>query len=81
MNEISFKNEQYKKEGLKAMNSQDIAKIGYKAKRETEAFINNYINDRAKGWPVLCRCGSVCNGYYQQENARRLGILQTLQTN
>jgi hypothetical protein len=81
MKEINSKNEQYKQEGIKAMNSQDIARIGYKAKRETEAFINNYINDRAKGWPVLCRCGSAYNGYYQEENARRLGILQILQTN
>jgi hypothetical protein len=48
MKEISSKNEQYKHEGLKAMNSQDIARIGYKAKRETEAFINSYFNDRAK---------------------------------
>ena len=81
MKEKSCKNEQYKQEGLKAMNSQDIARIGYKAKRETEAFINNYINDRAKGWPMLCRCGSVCSGYHQEEDIRRLGILQILQTN
>ena len=81
MKEKSCKNEQYKQEGLKAMNSQDIARIGYKAKRETEAFINNYINDSAKGWPVLCRCGSACNEYHQEEYVRRLGILQTLQTN
>ena len=63
------------------MNSQDIARIGYKAKRETEAFINNYINDKAKGWPVLCRCGPACCGYYQEGHVRRLGLLQILQTN
>ena len=80
MKEISSKNEQYKHEGLKAMNSQDIARIGYKAKRETEAFINNYFNDRAKGWPVLCRCGSACSGYHQEEYVRRPGILQNILT-
>ena len=63
------------------MNSQDIARIGHKAKRETEAFINNYLNDRAKGWPVLCRCGSACSGYHQEGFVRRPGILQILQTN
>ena len=63
------------------MNSQDITRIAYKAKRETEAFINNYINDRAKGWPVLCRCGSACSGYHQEEYVGRPGILQILQTN
>ncbi len=76
MNETGTTNER-----LKAMNSQDIARLGYKAKRETEAFINDYINDRAKGWPVLCRCSSTCNGYHQQEYVKRLGILQILQTN
>ncbi len=73
MNERSSKNER-----SKAMNSQDIAKIGNKVKRETEAFINHYINDRAKGWPILCHCGSACNGYHQEEDDRRPGILQTL---
>jgi hypothetical protein len=62
------------------MNSQDIARIGYRAKRETEAFINNYINDRAKGWPLLCRCGSVCTGYHQEEYVRRPAMLQVFQT-
>ncbi|MHC4692039.1 MAG: hypothetical protein ACYS67_04795 [Planctomycetota bacterium] len=69
------------KERLKAMNSQDIARIGYRAKRETEAFINNHLNDRAKGWPLLCRCSAACDGYHQQEYVRRLGMLQILQTN
>jgi len=80
MKEISSKNEQYKQEGLKAMNSQDIAKLGYRAKRETEAFINHYINDRAKGWPVLCRCGPACDGYHQQEYVGRPNILQFIRT-
>lgn len=33
------------------MDSQDIIKIGHRAKNETEAFINRHLNDKAKGWP------------------------------
>ncbi len=40
------------------MDSQDIIKVGHKAKRETEAFINRHLDDRAKGWPKLCLCRS-----------------------
>ena len=80
MKGTSCKKEQYEQEGLKAMNSQDIAKIGHKVKRETEAFINRYINDQAKGWPILCHCDSASNGYHREENIRRCGILQTLLT-
>jgi hypothetical protein len=40
------------------MDTQDLIKIGRKAKSETEAFINRYLNDRAKGWPKLCFCDS-----------------------
>jgi hypothetical protein len=36
------------------MDSQDVIKIRYKAKCETEAFINRHLNDGAKGWPRLC---------------------------
>ena len=36
-----------------SMDVQDVQKIGTKAKRETEAFINHYVNDRARGWPVF----------------------------
>lgn len=61
------------------MDSQDIAKIGNRAKRETEAFINHYINDRAKGWPVLCRCNSTCTGYHQQ-HVKKTDILRFLRT-
>ena len=56
------------------MDSQDVDKIGHKAKRETEAFINHYINDRAKGWPVICHCSSVNAGFRQEKNIRRSGI-------
>ena len=75
MKEVRTSNER-----SKAMNSQDIARIGYKAKRETEAFINHYIKDQAKGWPVICHHGSVCTGYCQEKHVRRCDILQILQT-
>lgn len=41
------------------MDTHDIIKISRKAKSETEAFINRYLNDRAKGWPKLCFCNSL----------------------
>lgn len=41
------------------MDAKDLIKIGRKAKNETEAFINRYLNDRAKGWPKLCFCDSL----------------------
>jgi hypothetical protein len=58
------------------MDSQDTARISHKAKRETEAFINNYINDRAKGWPILCPYGSVNTGYSQKKDFRKPDILK-----
>ncbi len=64
------------KKRSKAMDSQDEAKISYKAKRETEAFINNYINDQAKGWPVI-HGGSVDTGSRQKKNVRKSDMLQT----
>ena len=63
-----------KRKRSKAMDSQDVDKIGHKAKCETEAFINSYINDQAKGWPVICHSSSVNDGYRQEENIRRSGI-------
>ena len=42
------------------MDAKDLIKIGRKAKSETEAFINRYLNDRAKGWPKVCFCDSPC---------------------
>ncbi|MFC1636725.1 hypothetical protein ACFL5Z_18000 [Planctomycetota bacterium] len=36
------------------MNGHDTIKIGRMAKRETEVFINQHINDPAKGWPRTC---------------------------
>jgi len=44
------------------MDAKDLIKIGRKAKNETEAYINRYLNDRAKGWPKLCFCDSFYAG-------------------
>jgi hypothetical protein len=54
------------------MDSQDLNKIGHKAKSETEAFINQHLNDRAKGWP---KNGLSCPNYaeyFQQEQDKNI---------
>jgi len=53
------------------MDAQDLIKISGKAKSETEAFINCYLNDRAKGWPKLCFCDSLYAGDRRQQQPRR----------
>ena len=52
------------------MDAQDIIKIGRKAKNETEAYINRYLNDRAKGWPKLCFCDSLYTGGCRRRRQR-----------
>ncbi|MHC4665017.1 MAG: hypothetical protein ACYS9T_03540 [Planctomycetota bacterium] len=37
------------------MDYQDFLMMGHKARRETEDFINDYIHDQEKRWPVICR--------------------------
>jgi hypothetical protein len=54
------------------MDTQDIIKVGHKAKRETEAFINRHLNDREKGWPKLCLCRSVNTWSSQRQQSKRL---------
>jgi hypothetical protein len=54
------------------MDATDLIKIGFKAKSETEAFINRYLNDRAKGWPKLCFCDSLYAGTRRQQ--RKIGL-------
>jgi hypothetical protein len=54
------------------MDSQDIIRTGRRAKSETEAFINRYLNDRAKGWPKLCLCSSVYTACPQGQPAVRV---------
>jgi hypothetical protein len=49
------------------MDAQDIIKISRKAKSDTEAYINRYLNDRAKGWPKLCFCDSLYAGPRRNE--------------
>jgi hypothetical protein len=62
------------------MNTQDIIKIGHKARIETEAFINQHINDEAKRWPTICHCGPVHSGYHQAQQIRKRGIRHILLT-
>ena len=62
------------------MNTQDIIKIGHKARIETEAFINQYINDEAKRWPTICHCDPAHNGYHQAQHVRKHGIRHILLT-
>lgn len=52
------------------MNTQDFIKIGNKARIETEAFINRYINDEAKRWPIICHCTSAHTGYHRFQQIR-----------
>jgi hypothetical protein len=56
------------------MDSPDVVRVSRKAKRETEAFINNYINDQAKGWPRVRTCTAVYAGYRQGKNDKRADI-------
>jgi hypothetical protein len=62
------------------MDSRETARIADKAKRETEAFINNHINDHAKGWPILCPYGSAGTGYGQKKDFRKPDILKIRMT-
>ena len=62
------------------MNTQDIIKIGHKARIETETFINQYINDEAKRWPISCHCGPAHTGYHQAQQVRKHGIRHSLLT-
>jgi hypothetical protein len=54
------------------MDSQDTIRIGYKAKSETEAFINRYLDDQAKGWPRVCLFSPVYTEYPQ---GRQTGLV------
>ena len=56
------------------MDAQDLIKIGHKAKSDTEAFINRYINDRAKGWPKLCFCDSTYTLTRRTQRKNRLSV-------
>jgi hypothetical protein len=56
------------------MDAQDLINIGRKAKSDTEAFINRYLNDRAKGWPKLCFCDSPCTLTRRTQRKSRLSV-------
>ncbi|MBC8471371.1 MAG: hypothetical protein H8D56_18075 [Planctomycetes bacterium] len=62
------------------MNTQDIIKIGHKARIETETFINQYINDEAKKWPIICHCSPAHSGYHQAQQVRKCDIRHILLT-
>ena len=53
------------------MDSQDLIKVGHRAKSETEAFINRHLNDRAKGWPKNCLYGTAYTQYLQEQQATK----------
>jgi hypothetical protein len=62
------------------MDSQDLTKIGNKAKDETEAFINRHLNDLAKGWPKNGLHGADYADYSREAQAKKgqiSGILLT----
>ena len=56
------------------MNTQDIIKIGHKARIETEAFLNRYLNDEAKSWPIICHCGPAHNGFHKNHHIGKRDI-------
>ena len=49
------------------MDSQDLIIIGHRAKSETEAFINRYFNDCAKGWPKNFLCSEDYTPHRQKQ--------------
>ena len=62
------------------MDSQDLIKIGHRAKNETEDFINRHLNDMAKGWPINRLEGSNYADYCregQTEKGQIPGMLLT----
>ncbi|MHC4206779.1 MAG: hypothetical protein ACYSTT_19160 [Planctomycetota bacterium] len=54
------------------MDSQDIIKISDKAKKEAEAFINQHLNDKAKGWPKSCLSDPNYAEYFQKEQDKNI---------
>lgn len=60
-----------------AMDTHDIINIGRRAKSETEAFINRYLNDRAKGWPKNSFWDSAYTESRQPRRLRKRPVLQT----
>lgn len=62
------------------MDSRESARIGDKAKRETEAFINNHIDDHAKGWPIMCTHETADSERGQKKDFRKTGILEIRMT-
>ena len=49
------------------MDTKDAIKLGHRAKKETEDFINRHLSNNAKGWPKLYLCQSACSSSPQQQ--------------
>jgi hypothetical protein len=62
------------------MDSQDLIKIGNRAKDETEDFINRHLNDLAKGWPRSGLYGSDYADYSREGQAEKRKISGILLT-
>ena len=62
------------------MDSQDLLKIGSRAKNETEAFINRHLNDLAKGWPRSGLDGLNYADYSREGQTRKRNISGVLLT-
>jgi len=62
------------------MNTQDIIKIGSKARIETEAFINKHINDEAKRWRIICHCSPAHSSRHTIRHVRKSAVRHTLLT-
>lgn len=58
------------------MDSREAVELANKAKRETEAFINNHINDHAKGWPILYPYGTTNIEYGQKKDISKSDTLK-----
>ena len=69
---IQCKNEKRK---TPKMESKDMNNRGFRAKSETEDFINNYLNDGSKGWPTLFLRGYGQAGHRREQRIRQRGKL------
>jgi len=41
------------------MDSEELANLGQKARRETEAYINRHLHDHTQRWPLTERSGMI----------------------
>jgi hypothetical protein len=55
----------------KKMNNEDIILLGRRAKDETEDFINQHLENPAKGWPKVRQYTYSRNVQYQEEYSEK----------